>query len=140
MAEDGKTPKEPVSKQGQEALGRIAQDLLKTPVVSGALSTVFEAREHAVRAQEMAMGALGLPSAADVERLTRRLRSVSQRLEGLEDGVDRIAERLDKRGAAADLDARLAKIEESLARIETALLTSGPADGSSAPGADAPTP
>ena len=31
------------------------------------------------------MGALNIPSAADVERLTRRLRSVAQRLEGIED-------------------------------------------------------
>ena len=36
------------------------------------------------------MGALNLPSAADIERLTRRLRSVSLRLEGIEDGVDRL--------------------------------------------------
>ena len=40
------------------------------------------------------MGALGIPSAADIERLTRRLRSVSQRLEGIEDAVDRLDERL----------------------------------------------
>ena len=31
------------------------------------------------------MGALNLPSASDIERLTRRLRGVSQRLEGIED-------------------------------------------------------
>ena len=41
------------------------------------------------------MSALNLPSAADLDRLTRRLRSVSQRIEGLEEGLDRIAERLD---------------------------------------------
>ena len=40
-------------------------------------------------------GALGIPSAADIERLTRRLRSVSQRLEGIEDSVDRLDERLE---------------------------------------------
>ena len=40
------------------------------------------------------MGALNLPSAADLERLTRRVRSLSQRLEGIEDGVDRLDERL----------------------------------------------
>ena len=40
------------------------------------------------------MGALGIPSAADVERVTRRLRSVSQRLEGIEDAIDRLEERL----------------------------------------------
>ena len=40
------------------------------------------------------MGALGIPSAADVERVTRRLRSVSQRLEGIEDSLDRLEGRL----------------------------------------------
>ena len=39
------------------------------------------------------MGALGIPSAADIERVTRRLRSVSQRLEGIEDALDRLEER-----------------------------------------------
>ena len=39
------------------------------------------------------MGALNIPSAADIERLTRRLRSVSQRLEGIEDALDRLEER-----------------------------------------------
>ena len=36
------------------------------------------------------MGALNIPSAADIERITRRLRSVSQRLEGIEDALDRL--------------------------------------------------
>jgi hypothetical protein len=112
-----------VINQSQDAIGRLAQDLIKLPLVSGAVSTAFEARERAVRAQELAMAALGLPSAADIERLTRRLRSVSQRLEGLEDGVDRILERLDKRAApgGADLEVRLAAVEATLARIEAAL-------------------
>ncbi|HTW12572.1 MAG TPA: hypothetical protein VME01_07510 [Solirubrobacteraceae bacterium] len=120
--DDGKTLKGQVTKQGQDALGRLAQDLIKTPVVSGALSTVFEARERAVRAQELTMGALGIPSAADIERLTRRLRSVSQRLEGLEEGIDRILEKLDKRVASTtDVDVRLANLEAAVARIEDLL-------------------
>src|ERR671938_1454222 len=83
-----------IARQGEDALGKLAQDLLENPLVTGAISRAFEARERAVAAQEAAMGALNLPSAADLERLTRRLRSVSQRLEGLEDGVDRLDERL----------------------------------------------
>ena len=55
------------------------------------------------------MGALNLPSAADIERLTRRLRSVSQRLEGIEDGVERLDERLAYGSAAADTAERLRK-------------------------------
>src|ERR1700759_3998586 len=86
--------KKRVTRQGEEAIGKLAQDVLENPVVTGALSRVFETRERALRAQEVAMGALNLPSASDLERLTRRVRSVSQRLEGIEDGVDRLDERL----------------------------------------------
>ena len=87
--------RERLSRQGEEALGRIAEELAGNPVVTGALSRALEAREKALQAQEAAMGALGIPSAADIERLTRRLRSVSQRLEGIEDSVDRLDERLE---------------------------------------------
>jgi predicted nucleic acid-binding Zn-ribbon protein len=112
--------------QSQDLIGRMAQDLIKVPVVSSALTTLFDARERAARAQELAMSALSLPSTADVERLTRRLRSVSQRLEGLEDGIDQIVGKLDKRAAIApDLDARLSKLEATLDRIESALGASG---------------
>jgi CRP-like cAMP-binding protein len=83
-----------ISRQGEEALGRIAEELAGNPLVVGALQRAFEAREKATQAQEAAMGALGIPSAADIERLTRRLRSVSQRLEAIEDSVDRLDERL----------------------------------------------
>ncbi|MEX2414103.1 MAG: hypothetical protein WD399_10655 [Thermoleophilaceae bacterium] len=68
-----------VSRQGEEALGRLAEELIANPLVTGAVSRAFGAREKAVQAQEAAMGALNIPSAGDVERITRRLRSVSQR-------------------------------------------------------------
>ena len=85
-----------LTRQGEEALGKLAEELVGNPLLGGALSRAFEAREKAVQAQEAAMGALGIPSVADVERLTRRLRSVSQRLEGVEDGVDRLDLRLER--------------------------------------------
>jgi chromosome segregation ATPase len=85
-----------VSRQGEEALGRLAEELIGNPIVSGAVSRAFEAREKAVQAQEAALGALNIPSAADIERVTRRLRSVSQRLESIEDTLDRLEERLAK--------------------------------------------
>ena len=86
--------RERLTRQGEDALGKLAQDLLENPLVNGAIARAFEAREKAAQAQEVAFGALNIPSAADIERLTRRVRSVSQRLEGIEDGVDRLDERL----------------------------------------------
>lgn len=123
-----------VTRQGEEAIGRFAQELLENPVVSGALSRAFETRERAVRAQEAAMGALNLPSASDLERLTRRIRSVSQRLEGIEDALDRLDERLGRAGGTAALEERLAGIEAALERLEKASAGSrSPARAKSAP-------
>ncbi len=79
-----------IANGAEDRLGRALTDLLDSPVVSGAIGRAFDAREKAAQAQELAMGALNLPSATDIERLTRRLRSFSQRLEGIEDGVSRI--------------------------------------------------
>src|SRR3954469_22523723 len=108
--------RERLQRQGEDALGRVAQELLESPIVHGAIARAFDAREKAVQAQEAAMGALNLPSAADIERLTRRLRSLSQRLEGIEDGVDRLDERLGKLPTAG-LEDRLAAIETSLDKL-----------------------
>ena len=98
VTEDDSGIRERLSRQGEEALGRIAEELAGNPLVVGALQRAFGAREKASQAQEVAMGALGIPSAADVERVTRRLRSVSQRLEGIEDSLDRLETRLDSVG------------------------------------------
>jgi hypothetical protein len=103
-----------LSRQGEEALGKIAEELISNPVVNAAIARAFEAREKAIQAQEAAMGALNLPSAADIERITRRIRSVSQRLEGIEDAIDRLDERVAGAAAGAGDDQRLARIEARL--------------------------
>lgn len=127
--------RERITKQGEDTLGRMAEDLLANPLVSGAIQRAFDAREKALAAQEATFAALNIPSAADIERLTRRVRSVSQRLEGIEDGIDRVDERLAGLPAAIGADARLKKIEEQLtaltaelAKLRTALpATAAPA-------------
>lgn len=101
----------------EDRLGKALTDLFDNPLLSGALGRAADAREKATQAQELAMGALNLPSAADVERLTRRLRSISQRLEGIEDGVHRIGRSL----ASQSLDARLGAIEEQLGGLSRKL-------------------
>jgi hypothetical protein len=111
---EGEGLRDRITRQSEDAIGKLAQDLLENPLVHGAIARAFEAREKAVQAQEVAMGALNLPSAADVERLTRRLRSVSQRLEGIEDAVDRLDTRLNGLNAVTQLEARLTAIEEGV--------------------------
>src|ERR671914_306316 len=117
-----------LSRQGEEALGKIAEELIANPVVSGAIARALEAREKAVLAQEAAMGALNIPSAADVERVTRRLRSLSQRLEGIEDAIDRLEERVAAAGAGPDrlaaIEGRLDEIARDLARLREAVVQS----------------
>ncbi len=120
MSED-KGLRERVTKQGEEAIGKLAQELLENPMVTGALTRAFETRERAMRAQEVAMGALNLPSASDLERLTRRLRGVSQRLEGIEDGLDRLEQRIGGLGNQGAIEGRLKAIDERLGTIEKRL-------------------
>jgi predicted nucleic acid-binding Zn-ribbon protein len=111
--------RERLQKQGEDALGQFAQQLMESPLVHRALAGAFDAREKAAQAQEAAMGALNLPSAADLERLTRRVRSLSQRLEGIEDGVDRLDERLAalQTGPPTQLEERLGGIEQALEKL-----------------------
>jgi chromosome segregation ATPase len=120
----------------EEALGKLAQELLENPLITGAIGRAFDAREKAVQAQEVAFNALNLPSAADIERLTRRVRSVSQRLEGIEDGVDRLDDRLASLSGAAALEARLGALEEQLAEVNRQL----GAVREALPGVEAPVP
>lgn len=101
----------------EDRLGRALGDLLDNPLLNGAIGRASDAREKATQAQELAMGALNLPSAADMERLTRRLRSVSLRLEGIEDGVHRIGRAL----PGQTLDSRLAAIEDQLGALSRAI-------------------
>ena len=114
--EDNKGFVDRLSRQGEEALGKVAEELVANPVVHAAIARAFDARDAAVAAQEAAMGALNIPSAADVERVTRRLRSVSQRMEGIEDALDRLEERLANAADEVE-DGRLAGIEERLEEL-----------------------
>jgi hypothetical protein len=136
MAADSDGIKQRIQRSGEDALGKLTQELLENPLITGAIAKAFEAREKATAAQEVAMGALNLPSAADLERLTRRLRSVSQRLEGIEDAVDRVDQRLGDLSVVAGIDARLAQIEEAIDGLRRQVAALGDA----LPDAPAPLP
>jgi predicted nucleic acid-binding Zn-ribbon protein len=128
--------RERLTKQGEDTLGKMADDLLANPLVSGAISRAFEARDKATSVQEATLAALNLPSAADIERLTRRVRSVSQRLEGIEDGIDRVDERLAALSASAAVEPRLDAIEDRLEALMRELV----AVRTELPGATEPVP
>lgn len=117
---DAEGLRERLTRQGEDTLGKLAEDLLENPLVSSALSRAMEAREKAGAAQEAAFSALNIPTAADIERLTRRVRSVSNRLEGIEDGIDRLDERMSKLSGTG-IDERLEAIERQLAAITSEL-------------------
>jgi hypothetical protein len=107
--------RERLGTNAEERLGKALSELLESPLFTGAIGRAFDAREKAAQAQVIALGALNLPSAADIERLTRRVRSVSQRLEAIEEGVERLdSSRLADQRAPAEVDARLTAIELQL--------------------------
>ncbi len=125
MSDDPQGLRDKLAKSSEETLGKFAQDLLENPLVTGALTRAFAARERAAGAQEAAMGALNIPSAADVERLTRRLRAVAQRLEGIEDALDKLDRRLEtttaSAGSGAGVEEGLATLTQEVRRLSAAI-------------------
>jgi hypothetical protein len=101
---------------------RLAAGVVGSEAMKGATKRALEARERAVELQEFTLGALNLPSAAVIDRLTRRVRSVALRLESIEDGLDRLEDRLDDasgaNGASEDLGKVLTRLEVIEKRIE----------------------
>src|SRR5204863_9623202 len=90
-----------IASQAEDAIGKLADDLLENPVFNSALTGAFTAREKVAQAQQSAMGALNLPSGSDLDKLARRFRSISQRLEDVEDGVEQLGVKLDSISEAA---------------------------------------
>jgi hypothetical protein len=104
-----------LSSAGEDALGELAHNLLENPVFNQALATALGAGERALQAQRSALTALNIPSGSDIERLERRVRSVSDRIEEVEDRLDDMAmeiaalrKQIGERGGAGSDQDRLA--------------------------------
>ena len=104
-----------LSRQGEEALGKIAEELIGEP------GHEWRDRARLRGAREGGAGAGGGDGGSQ-PALGRRhragnppARSLSQRLEGIEDAIDRLEERV--AAAAASGDQRLARIEARLDEI-----------------------
>jgi hypothetical protein len=80
--------------RGEEAISDVAQLLLDNPLLNQALQAAFGARDLATSATSSAIKGVGVGTASDVERLTRRLRSISDRLEAVEDQLDDLGDEL----------------------------------------------
>lgn len=78
--------------KSEEAVGDLAQALLQNPLFSQAVGRALSAGEKAMGAQKTAMGAIDVANAGDLERLERRVRSLSERLERVEDSLDSLVE------------------------------------------------
>jgi len=79
---------------GRGPLGEVAEALLENPVLHQVLQAAFGAREAASQARDRAMHNMNVPTAAEVERLERRLRATSERLEAVEDRLDELVSEL----------------------------------------------
>ena len=82
--------------KGEGAIGDLAQAVLENPLFSQALGKALGAGERAAQAQRAALGAVDISSASDTERLSRRVRALSDRVEALEDALDDMRRELAK--------------------------------------------
>ena len=100
--------------RSEQALGELAQALIDNPTLHNAVTAALGAREKAIEAQRAAMSALDIPSASDLERVERRLRSFSQRLEEVEEQIDDLSRELGglRRQVGAKSDERPKKAEK----------------------------
>lgn len=74
--------------RGEEALGDLAQALLENPLFSQAVGRALGAGEKASQAQKATLGAFDVASKGDLDRLSKRIRSLADRIEQLEDELD----------------------------------------------------
>jgi chromosome segregation ATPase len=92
--EAAERPKERDSSRGEEPVGDLVDFLLDNPWVHQALQLALGARERASQAGAQAMRNVGVPTAADLDRLARRVRALSERLESVEDKLDALSDEM----------------------------------------------
>jgi DNA repair exonuclease SbcCD ATPase subunit len=114
--EESRGLRERLSSEAEDRIGRLADELLANPLINSALQGALSAREKVAQAQESAMDALNLPSASNLDKLSRKLRAISQRLDEIEDGVERLDRRLEGSPAAQQ-----SKLIERLERVDARL-------------------
>jgi hypothetical protein len=84
------TPFEQVSEQVTKAL----EPLVDQPLTQRLLTEASALRDRTVRAQEATLAALNLPTAADLHKLERRIKSLSDAVGDLTDRLDRLEQQV----------------------------------------------
>lgn len=69
-------------------------DNVTGPIAQRLLAEASAVRDRTLRVQEATLGVLNLPTAEEVQRLERRLRSATEDIARLEDLVDRLEARV----------------------------------------------
>ena len=108
-----------LSSKGEEALSDVAQALLENPVFSQILQSAFGAREAAGQVTAQAMRNVGFATQADLERLERRVRSLSSRIEKVEDRLDQIPTGSAATKAASKSSKSAAKAKKSTSKSKS---------------------
>lgn len=73
-----------------EQVTKALEPLVDQPLTQRLLTEASALRDRTVRAQEATLAALNLPTAADLAKLERRIRSLSDALADLSDRLDRM--------------------------------------------------
>ncbi len=98
-----------------EQVTKALEPLVDQPLTQRLLTEASALRDRTVRAHEATLAALNLPSAADLAKLERRIRSLSTALGGLGEHLDRLESqirRFDKAGEERAIDELRQEIAE----------------------------
>lgn len=105
-----------------ERVAKALEPLVDQPITQRLLTEASAARDRTLRLQEATLGALNLPTASDLARLERRLRSLTDGLERVEDHLDRVEARVRKTNQPADVP-ELEALREEIAELRKDLGT-----------------
>src|SRR5712692_4150930 len=123
--------KQRITRQGEDALGKLAQDVLENPLLNGALTRALDAQKKAAQAQEVAMGALNIPSASDLDRpagagaAAERLERMEEQLQELARQIAALAEAIPGAAAPVPRNQERMKVGECAAPSSTLPSSSG---------------
>lgn len=107
-----------------ENVTKAVEPIVDQPLARRLLSEASGLRDRTIRMQEATLAAFNLPTAADLARLERRLRGVSDSLTRLDEHLDRVERQIRRTDRAADtetlrdLRGEIAALREELGKTQ----------------------